>query len=133
SFTMMEPETLNAENFWENVLAVYRAPFLKGVNMPWAFGTLRAMISLTPGTSSHPLLQGYVDKLRAWMVKMLHRGQGLGVVRTDMPDDLLLGMLTGMDRGSDEWFIQNWDSLTKDDIARLIFNVSEIVRRAFSP
>lgn len=133
SFIMTEPETLTAENFWENVLAIYRAPFLEGVNMPWAFGTLRAMISLTPGTSSHPVLQGYVDKLRGWMVKMLHRGQQLGVVRADMPDELLLAMLNGMDRGSDDWFIEHWDTLTRDEIAALTLRVGDIVRRAFSP
>lgn len=133
AFNMIAPETLTAENFWETVLTMYRAPFMQALPLPWAFGTLRAMISLAPGTTSHPLLQDYVDKMHAWMVKMLHRGQALGVVRDDMPDELLLGMLTGMDKGSDEWFIANWDTLSREEIDRYIARVGSLMRIAFSP
>jgi hypothetical protein len=61
---------------------------------------------------------------------MLRRGQMLGVVRNDLPEDLLLAWLQALDRSGDDWLLGHWDTLTSDDIARLSDQVSAAMRRA---
>ena len=61
------------------------------------------------------------------------RGQKLGVVRDDLPDDLLMAMLTSADYAADHWLIDHWDSLGHAEIERLTRLIFESIRGLLSP
>lgn len=63
----------------------------------------------------------------------MRRGQKLGVVRDDLPDDLLMAMLTSADHAADHWLVDQWGSLGQAEIERLTRLIFESIRGLLSP
>ena len=70
---------------------------------------------------------------RDFLRRLVRRGQELGVVRDDLPDDLLMAMLTSADYAADHWLIDHWDSLGHAEIERLTRLIFESIRGLLSP
>ena len=70
---------------------------------------------------------------RDFLRRLVRRGQQLGVVRDDLPDDLLMAMLTSADHAADHWLIDHWDSLGHVEIERLTRLIFESIRGLLSP
>jgi hypothetical protein len=49
---------------------------------------------------------------RRWVGTILARGQALGVVRTDLPNSLLINSTMGLLESLDRWTVEHWDELT---------------------
>jgi hypothetical protein len=64
---------------------------------------------------------------------MIRQGQALGVIRTDLPDELLFGWLQALDRASDDWLLTQWQHLTPESLARYSDLTIEAMRRAVAP
>jgi hypothetical protein len=70
---------------------------------------------------------------RAFLLAVLRRGQELGTVRTDLPEDLLVVMLTAADTAADHWMVDHWDELGTEEAERIARTVFEAVRALLSP
>jgi hypothetical protein len=51
---------------------------------------------------------------------IIDRGQTLGVVRTDLPTDLLVEIAMGADEGGDRWMMEHWESFTPEELRRIV-------------
>jgi hypothetical protein len=60
--------------------------------------------------------------------EFLQRGRELGVVRTDVPLDLLVEMQLAADEAGDRWLIRNWENLGDDEKRQLMEKRAELVR-----
>ena len=108
-------ESVTADTFWPRLTDFYRGPIVQSHDIPWAFGVWRAageMMRARPGGALAAFANGYLDILR----RLLKRGQILGIVRTDLPDDLLMAWVRAVDDASDRWILEHWDEL---DLAAL--------------
>ena len=54
-------------------------------------------------------------QFRTLVMQLIKRGQDLGVIRTDLPDDLLFAL----DQASDQWLMSHWEQLDRAAIATL--------------
>jgi AcrR family transcriptional regulator len=124
---------LTAETYWPTFARLRREPLLRSFERPWLFGALKAMERLDPATLQDGLLADDVTRFQSYVLGMLRRGQTLGVVRDDVPQDLLLVWLQALDRSGDDWLLGHWDTLTPDDISRLADQTSAAMRRAVAP
>jgi len=70
---------------------------------------------------------------RAFLRSLLQRGQELGVVRTDLPEDLLIAVFTGADDAADHWLVDHWDGLGPEEVERLSRLVFDTMRGLLAP
>lgn len=71
---------------------------------------------------AHPALTDVATSLRGWVREVLRRGQRIGAVRDDLPEDLLLEAAFGLMEGFDRWLVRHRQTANEspiDDLARL--------------
>jgi TetR/AcrR family transcriptional regulator len=61
------------------------------------------------------------------------RGQQVGAVRRDLPDDLLLGLLEAVDDAGDHWFAMHFEELAEDDLRGMQRSFFDLYRRILEP
>ncbi|MFN8374693.1 MAG: TetR/AcrR family transcriptional regulator [Anaerolineae bacterium] len=130
---LVDFRNLSAENFWEVVLEGYRSIYLQTSAQPWAFGVLRASAQLYRAHPDHPVLSAKTNAIWNWSRLLLNHGQQLGVVRSDLPEELLLGLIFAVDDTADEWFLQHWQSLSSAELERMVAQTIDLVRRLLLP
>jgi hypothetical protein len=54
-----------------------------------------------------------VAQIEERLQDLLQRGQDLGVVRKDLPSDLLLGLFIAVDDTVDGWLLANWQAVSR--------------------
>ncbi|MFH1763968.1 MAG: TetR/AcrR family transcriptional regulator [Gemmatimonadota bacterium] len=57
---------------------------------------------------------------KGWWKAIIDRGQVLGVIRTDLPQDLLVEIIMGADEGGDRWMTEHWDEFSEEELKRIV-------------
>jgi AcrR family transcriptional regulator len=129
----IDPDALTRETFWPYLMTIYTRPVASIHAAPWMMGLYRALTSLPASVRQQEAMKGYFSQLWAWFTTLIKRGQELGVVRTDLPDDLLFALVTGLDGASDQWLIDHWDELTPEQLGVILGHVIDMIRRMLAP
>ncbi|MBJ3776223.1 TetR/AcrR family transcriptional regulator [Acuticoccus mangrovi] len=125
--------SLSADAFWSACEDYYRAIIAaasaddRSVALGWMFYRLRA-----EGAESGPT-ERIVEAARAWVGGFILRGQALGVVRTDLPDGLLVDCMMGIVEAIDRWVVTNWSEIGEAARRRMASEHVDLVRRVLSP
>jgi AcrR family transcriptional regulator len=98
-------EALTAENFWAAFAAAHDQPLLHVREQPWLFATARAVERLTPESREREPLATLAARLMGGMSAIIQRGQQLGLIRMDLPADLLAAWFRAIDGASDDWLL----------------------------
>jgi AcrR family transcriptional regulator len=98
-------EALTAENFWAAFAAAHDQPLLHVREHPWLFATARAVERLTPQSREREPLATLASRLMGGMSAIIQRGQQLGLIRMDLPVDLLAAWFRAIDGASDDWLL----------------------------
>src|SRR6266581_3118458 len=72
-------------------------------------------------------------QLRKWVMAIVKRGQKVGVIRSDIPDELIFAWLQALDEASDQWLLVQWKDLDRAAIARISDQTVDAMRRAMVP
>jgi AcrR family transcriptional regulator len=129
----LDTTTLTAENFWPIFSELHRRPLLRSFEQPWLFGAIRAAGNLLPATLERKPLATLASQIKMWAMNIMKRGQQLGTVRTDMPDELIFGWLEALDDASDRWLLVHWQELDRATITHYSDQTVEAMKRAVSP
>jgi AcrR family transcriptional regulator len=124
---------LTAATFWPTFAELHREPLLRSFEQPWLFAAAKAAGHLAPEALAREPLATFVAQSMAWVLEVVKRGQELGVIRSDVPDDLLFAWLVALDDAGDQWLLARWERLTRQDIARVSDQVVDAMRRAVAP
>jgi AcrR family transcriptional regulator len=73
------------------------------------------------------------EEARDFQRGLLRRGQKLGTVRADLPEELLISMLTAADAAADHWMVDHWEELGHGEAVRISRVVFEAIRALMSP
>ena len=57
---------------------------------------------------------------RGWWQGIINRGQLLGLIRTDLPQELLVEITMGADEGGDRWMIEHWGDFSEEELLRIV-------------
>jgi len=127
------PADTTAENYWDKLAEHARRVFGAIRENPWimAFGRLFHDTLKNP-PSEGPLAE-CMRKMRKARSDVVRRGQELGVVRTDLPLDLLLTVLDGLDQSMHPWMAQHWNELSEDQREGLGMQMLDLQRRVMQP
>lgn len=116
----LSPEALDADNFWPTVTAIYERQFDFFSDRPWAFGAIKAAGRLSPhALQANPSLARLANDVESILREILRRGQEVGAVRSDLPEDLLVHVFMAVDDAMDRWLLENWDSLQQEEVNAL--------------
>jgi AcrR family transcriptional regulator len=128
----LDPATLTAENFWPTFAELHRQPLLRSFEQPWLFAAVRAAEHLSPAALKREPLATFARQVRTWIMNIVKRGQELGVIRTDMSEDLIFAWLQALDDGSDHWLLAHWSKLDCEAIAHISDQTVDGMRRALA-
>lgn len=64
---------------------------------------------------------------------MLARGRQLGVVREDLPAELLLSLVVAVDDAHDRWLYARLPEMSPAELGEAATRMSELLRRLLSP
>ena len=117
---------LTADNFWPTFADQYAAQFAYFADKPWAFGAIKAAGRLSPRElAENPALMASLGEVQQGVLTLLRRGQELGVVRTDLPLDLLVALFIAVDDANDRWVLAHWEALGTDELTQVVRRVME--------
>lgn len=129
----LDVDALDAQTFWPAVLAAYRGLLDCIRQQPWLTALGKMFYGPAPSPAVGALVAGQLDLARAWLARIVDRGRAVGVVRTDLPGDLLLTMLAAAGEAADRWFVANRERLDPRDADRLALTLFSALQRLAEP
>jgi AcrR family transcriptional regulator len=128
---------LSAETFWPAIAALHDQPLLSAKPHPWLFGVVRAAERLAPESLQREPLAQLSDSLTQYMLTgmgaTITRGQELGLIRTDLPNELLVAWFRVIDGASDDWLLAHLDQLDQETVAHIAQQTMATIRQALAP
>lgn len=124
---------LTAETFWPTFAELHRQPLLRSFEQPWLFAAIRAAGRLSPTTLEREPLATLAKQIVSWAMAIVKRGQELGVIRTDLPDELIFAWLQALDSASDSWLVAHWEHLDHEHIRGVSDQTVDAMRRVLDP
>jgi len=129
----LDLERLDAASFWPKVFEVYRQGALHLHENPWMPGVTRAVWRLSKEARGQRNLAQLFSMAKAWVASLLRKGQEVGVVRSDLPDDLLIALVFGLDEAAELWLVEHLPSLSAAELEGLTMRLLESTRRLLEP
>ena len=113
-------EVLGPHEFWDALLELTHRTVAWSQRNDWWMKLGRAYQRLhqEPGAEAAAVRLTEVGK--GWWRSMVKRGQVLGVIRTDLPQELLVEIVMGADQGGDRWMMDHWDEFSEEDIKKIV-------------
>jgi AcrR family transcriptional regulator len=126
-------DSLTAETFWESLAEAHQQSLIQAQQHPWLFGAARAVERLTLESLQQESLARLAHLLMAGMSAMIRRGQELGLIRTDLPEELLLAWFRAIDGASDDWLLAHLDQVDQETIRHISRRTVTTIRHALAP
>ncbi len=131
--SLSDPTQFTAVNFWDEVTAVYRHQFTSYAERPWVFGVVKAGGSLSAEMLMRGPLAELWEQAQFLLVQLFQRGRELDLIRTDLPEELLLSLVIAVDDAHDRWLFDHWSELSPADLEQAARRISDTLRRLLSP
>jgi AcrR family transcriptional regulator len=129
----LDVERLDRETFWPKVFELYRQGAVHMREFPWMAGLARALWKLPRDVRAAGSLAPLFEFGIGWLKRLLGRGQEVGVVRTDLPSDLLVALMVAIDGATDQWLSEHLDSLAPDELEVLTARLLRGLRTFLEP
>jgi AcrR family transcriptional regulator len=110
---------LTAETYWPTLHLMYRQQFQDAQEQPWVLGLVKSAARLTPAQVAEMGLDDTFGQLYDFLTQLIGQGQQLGVIRTDLPQTLLLQLFMNLDDALDQWLLANWSALSAAEIEQI--------------
>jgi AcrR family transcriptional regulator len=117
-----------AENYWEMVRSVTRRSLAAMERDTWYMRVMVLFYRLADEPAARGVTTRMVERSRELGRSFLARGLELGVIRADLPLDLLLEIQMAADMAGDRWIVAHWPQLTGQEKEQLMlarFNLME--------
>ncbi len=121
-------EELTAESYWERLRAAVLATLPQMDEDSWHMRIMRGFYRLSEEAAAREALAEVVEANRALTRAFLERGRELGVIRTDLPTDLLIEIYMGADEAGDRWLLRHWSTLGESEKLALFEARMDLVR-----
>jgi AcrR family transcriptional regulator len=113
-------EVLGPDEFWDAVLELTRRTIEWTRRNDWWIRLGKSIYRLQQEAGAEAAAHRLTDLGKDWWRSILSRGQTLGVIRTDLPLDLLVAIVMGADQGGDRWMMEHWDRLSEKELAEIV-------------
>ncbi|MFT5993997.1 MAG: AcrR family transcriptional regulator [Flavobacteriales bacterium] len=125
-------DALEVDTFWPTLEATALRMLDFAIDRPWMISAARVLYRAETETlPSAP--KGLRSTSADFTGLILKRGQALGLVRNDMPLELLTLLVYRVGETTDMWAIANWDTLEPEHARELSHQTIDIMRRIVAP
>ena len=69
------------------------------------------------------------ESAQALLIQLVQRGRELGVMRDDLPDELLQALVIAVDVAHDRWLFAHWAEMSPTDIDVAAARIADMLRR----
>ncbi len=107
------PEELTAETYWERLRAAALATLPQMEEDSWHMRIMRSFFRLREEAGAQAAVSGVLEYGRDLTRTFLERGRELGVIRTDLPLDLLVDIYAAQDEAGDRWMLRHWGEFSE--------------------
>ncbi len=122
---------LTTETYWSEIEALYARSVAVINHAEWFVRLGRAFYRMrSTKKTSAPMKRSYEMFLR-WADTAVRRGQDLGVVRTDLPQTMLIDSVMALGEALDHWVVEHWDEMTPEDRLEVVRVQMAMLRRVF--
>jgi AcrR family transcriptional regulator len=128
-----DPEQFTAETYWSEFEALYRRAIGVMSQTAWYVKLGRMFYRLRGDPKAGAPTGRTFQAARQWVGTIVARGQTLGVVRTDLPNDLLIDCTMGLGEALDRWVVAHWDELDQEQRLRMAGEQIDLFRRLLAP
>ena len=127
------PDLAGPEEFWTVLGGKISEYARQSVEDPRHMALLKSTAALLNQGTTHPMLRKIRDTWFEHMAAIGRKGQVVGAVRKDIPFDLLMAVIYGMDIGADMWAAENWDRVPDEQKISYGRTILEMIRRVAQP
>jgi len=124
---------LDASTFWPHFETLVERSRTVIRSIPWYIGLMRHLYYPPADEEAHALVAEKLQRGRQLQLTLVRRGQELGCVRNDLPEELVIAMLSALDTAADRWCVDHWDQLAPEERDTLTERLFEVFRNAFEP
>jgi AcrR family transcriptional regulator len=126
-------ERFSADTFWFEVAEVYRHLYQAYYDLPWVLGITRAGGPAAAAALPEESTVDLQESAQGLMAQVLQRGRDLGLIRDDLPADLLHAMIIGIDAAHDRWFYAHRAEMSRDGVGAAAKQKTDALRRLLTP
>jgi AcrR family transcriptional regulator len=126
-------DRLGPDTFWPALEAAHARTFERSRHEPWLVSVWKLAYHPPPEGIAGGALTDVFDEGQRFLRALIRRGQALGAVRTDLPEDLLIALFTGADNAADHWLVDHYDDFGSEAVLSLARAVSRSVRLILAP
>ncbi len=112
-------DKLTAESFWPMLEEIAKENLEACARDPWLISASKLLNRTGPDPSGEDVLEEYFEKRRDWETAWVARGQALGVVRNDVPAELLATISLNARQASNLWLLDRMETLGVDEVNRM--------------
>ncbi len=123
---------LEAPDFWERVFEFFGEQTIRAVEMPALAGLGRVVYNPPEDEGVRAAIQEEFAHLFGLIEAILERGRELGLVRQDLPLELLVQMVASASEAADRWFVEIWETLGREQAEKLSLGCMDAMRRLVS-
>ena len=124
---------LDADTFWPALQRLSGESRRTAQSWPWFAGLFRHLFHPPDDPVVRQLLGERLEQARQIQIAVVRRGQELGCIRRDVPEDLLVTLLFEFGMAFRRWYLDHWDTLTPDRRESLATFGLEAIRRMLEP
>jgi AcrR family transcriptional regulator len=124
----MEFAQLTAVTFWPTLQTLYEQQFSQFAERPWVFGVVKS-----GGPMEMAELGNLGQDVEGLLDGVLRQGMALGVVRTDLPEDLLFGLVVALDDTHDKWLLRHLPQMTPAQLQAAAARMVGLLQQLLTP
>ena len=113
-------EVLGPDEFWESLLELTHRTVAWAWRNDWWIKLGKAFHRLQQEAGASAASERLTEVGKGLWRSIIDRGQILGVIRTDLPQDLLVEIVMGADQGGDRWMMEHWDEFSEEGIRKIV-------------
>jgi len=121
-------EILGPDEFWDAVLELTHRSVDWAQRNDWWMKLGKAFHRLHQEAGTGAATMRLLEVGKGWWRSIIDRGQVLGVIRTDLPQDLLVEIVMGADQGGDRWMMEHWEGFSEEDIKKIVDGRVDLLR-----
>lgn len=129
----LDVASLTEEDFWERVFAFFGEQSARAVELPALAGLGRVVYNPPEDERVRKAIKEEFAQVFGLIHAILKRGCELGLVRKDLPLELLVQMVAAASEAADRWFVSVWEELGREKAEALSLRFMDAMRGLVSP
>ena len=124
---------LTAVTFWPSLQSMYEQQFTQYAERPWVFGVAKSNGPVDLAALTQGELGEYWQDVEGMLESILRQGMELGVIRTDLPEELLFSLVLALDSAHDKWLVKRLPEMTEEELLAAAAQMVGLLQQLLSP